>query len=348
MKRQPLPKRAPKSNFVAMGKCVLVTGGAGFIGSNFVRRLLREDDVSRVVVLDKLTYAGSLDNLEGVLDDDRVEFIRGDIADAEVSREAMRGADWVVNFAAESHVDRSLADAAPFMRTNVEGVRVLLELARQLSPEKFLHISTDEVYGPVLEGAVDESAPLRPSSPYSASKAAADMLCNAYFVSFGVPVLVARSSNNYGPYQYPEKLIPRFVSLALQDKPLPIYGDGLYVRDWLFVEDNCDALLLLLREGEPGQIYNIGAGELHKNIDVARRLLDILGKPHSLITHTTDRPGHDRRYCVDWSKIESLGWRPKASFEEKFKETVLWYSRRVEWWSKRTEEAERFYSTKGF
>ena len=326
-----------------MSHKVLVTGGAGFIGSNFVRLLITQPDIEKVVILDKLTYAGSLDNLEGVLDDPRITFIKGDIAEPDDAVRAMKGCDWVINFAAESHVDRSINDPAPFMRTNVEGVRVLLEVARELKPKIFLQVSTDEVYGPIIEGCVDESAPLKPSSPYSASKAAADMLCNAYYVTFGVPVIIARSANNYGPYQYPEKLIPRFVSLALMDEPLPIYGDGLHMRDWLYVEDNCRALLLLLRKGKPGEIYNIGASEIKHNIDVAKLLLDILGKPHSLIKHVDDRPGHDRRYCVDWSKIKALGWEPNADFSEKFRETIIWFKKRHEWLLKKSREAEEFY-----
>ena len=325
---------------------VLITGGAGFIGSNFVRLILDEPDIDKIVVLDNLTYAGSLDNLADVIDNTRVQFIKGDIADAEVSRKAMDGANWVINFAAESHVDRSLSEASPFMRTNIEGVRVLLELARDLKPQRFLHISTDEVYGPVHSGETDENAPLKPSSPYSASKAAADMLCNAFIVSFDVPVIIARSANNYGPYQYPEKLIPRFVSLAMQNKPLPLYGDGKYVRDWLYVEDNCRALLLILRKGEIGETYNIGASELHENITIAKLMLDILEKPHSLLTHSNDRLGHDRRYCVNWDKIKKLGWSPKAKFAEKFQETVHWYKERSEWIEKKSKEAERFYTTK--
>ena len=326
-----------------MSHKVLVTGGAGFIGSNFVRLLITQPDIEKVVILDKLTYAGSLDNLEGVLDDPRITFIKGDIAEPDDAVRAMEGCDWIINFAAESHVDRSINDPAPFMRTNVEGVRVLLEVARELKPKIFLQVSTDEVYGPIIEGCVDESAPLKPSSPYSASKAAADMLCNAYYVTFGVPVIIARSANNYGPYQYPEKLIPRFVSLALMDQPLPIYGDGLHMRDWLYVEDNCRALLLLLRKGKPGEIYNIGASEIKHNIDVAKLLLDILGKPHSLIKHVDDRPGHDRRYCVDWSKIKALGWEPNADFSEKFRETIIWFKKRYEWLLKKSREAEEFY-----
>ncbi|MCD6530826.1 dTDP-glucose 4,6-dehydratase, partial [bacterium] len=253
------------------------------------------------------------------------------------------GIDWVVNFAAESHVDRSLRNPAEFVRTNIEGVRVLLEIARETKPERFLQISTDEVYGSIAEGCVDETAQLRPSSPYSASKASADMLCNAYLTTFGVPVIIARSTNNYGPYQYPEKLIPRFVSLALKGEKLPLYGDGKNIRDWLYVEDNCRALLLILKKGKVGEIYNIGAGELHQNIEIARKILEILGKPEDMITFVADRPGHDRRYCVNWDKIRALGWEPQAKFEEKFRETVLWYARREQWLAKKSREAEKFY-----
>ncbi len=326
-------------------KRILVTGGAGFIGSNFVRLLLNEPEIEQITILDKLTYAGSLDNLNDIINDSRIVFIKGDIADAEISRVAMSGANWVVNFAAESHVDRSLSDASPFMRTNIEGVRVLLELARELKPEIFLHISTDEVYGSILDGAATEDFPLRPSSPYSASKAAADMICNAYYKSFGVPVIIARSANNYGAYQYPEKFIPRFVVLAMQDKPVPIYGDGRYIRDWLFVNDNCLALLLLLRKGRIGEIYNISASEIHENMEIAKLLLKIIGKPESLITHVEDRPGHDRRYSIDCKKIHALGWKPIAKFDEKFAETVRWYMEQSRWWKEKSLEAEEFYRT---
>jgi len=327
-----------------MGRKVLVTGGAGFIGSNFVRMLVDDPTVDLIRILDKLTYAGSLDNLEDVLGNPKVEFVRGDIANYDDARPAMEGIDWVVNFAAESHVDRSLRNPAEFVRTNIEGVRVLLEIARETKPERFLQISTDEVYGSIAEGSVDETAPLRPSSPYSASKASADMLCNAYLTTFSVPVIIARSANNYGPYQYPEKLIPRFVSLALKGEKLPLYGDGKNIRDWLYVEDNCRALLLILKKGKVGEIYNIGAGELHQNIEIARKILEILGKPEDMITFVADRPGHDRRYCVNWDKIRALGWEPQADFEKQFRNTVKWYAEKQQWLLKKSEEAERFYS----
>jgi len=326
-----------------MAKKVLVTGGAGFIGSNFVRLLLNEKDIGKITILDKLTYAGSLDNLSEVLDDSRIEFVKGDIANPDDVAHAMDDTDWIVNFAAESHVDRSLADASPFMRSNIEGVRVMLEIARWVKPERFLHISTDEVYGPVLFGSVDENALLRPSSPYSASKAAADMFCNAYFATFDVPVIIARSANNYGQYQYPEKLIPRFVMLANNNEKLPLYGDGKNVRDWLYVEDNCRAILTILQNGESGEIYNIGASELHENIEISRIMLDILQKPHDLITHVSDRLGHDRRYCVNWDKIAKLGWQPTVRFEDKYMDTVLWYQQKQEKLEQKSQEAERFY-----
>ncbi|RKZ33642.1 dTDP-glucose 4,6-dehydratase [bacterium] len=326
-----------------MGKKVFITGGAGFIGSNFVKMLLKEPDIDEIRILDKLTYAGSLDNLKNIIDNPNIKFRRGDIVNPNDSADLMRGVNWVINFAAESHVDRSIHNASPFMKTNVEGVRVLLELAEDSKPEIFLHISTDEVYGSVESGSTDENSPLRPSSPYSASKAAADMICNAYFTSFNVPVIIARSSNNYGPYQYPEKLIPRFVSLAMDDQKLPLYGDGKNIRDWLYVEDNCRALLLLLKKGTVGEIYNIGASELHPNIQIAEKILAILGKPKNLIDYVKDRLGHDRRYCVNWDKIKNLGWRPQANFDEQFANTILWYKNRIDWIKNRTVEAENFY-----
>ena len=331
-------------NFV--GKKILVTGGAGFVGSNFVRLLLEEPQIEKIRILDKLTYSGSIENLENALDNPKVSFIRGDIIDFNVSAKAISGMNWVINFAAESHVDRSLFDPSPFMATNVEGVRVLLELTRKHKIEKFLQVSTDEVYGSIIKYAAEESTPLKPSSPYSASKAAADMLCNAYFVSYNVPVIIARSSNNYGPYQYPEKLIPRFVSLTLRKDKLPLFGDGKNIRDWLYVEDNCKALLLLLQKGILGEIYNIGASELHQNIEITKLMLDILNKPYDIITYVKDRLGHDKRYCINWEKIGKLGWKPQAKFIEKFTETINWYKKREKWLNKKTEEAEEFYSKK--
>jgi dTDP-glucose 4,6-dehydratase len=328
---------------IRVTKKVLVTGGAGFIGSNFVRSLLREPYIHKIVILDKLTYAGSVDNLDDIIDDKRIEFIKGDIADEKDVRNAMIDCDWVVNFAAESHVDRSLSDSSPFIKTNVDGVRVLLETARELKPERFLQISTDEVYGSIKNGSTNESAPILPSSPYSASKAAADFLAHAYMVSFDVPILIARSSNNYGEYQYPEKLIPRMITLAMQNKPLPIYGDGKNIRDWLYVRDNCRALLTILRFGKYGETYNIGSSEPYTNIEIATLILELLNKPHSLLVYVPDRPGHDRRYSVDWSKIAELGWAPKVKFDEAFITTVKWYVDRADKFLVKSSESERFY-----
>ncbi|RKZ31555.1 dTDP-glucose 4,6-dehydratase [bacterium] len=307
---------------------ILITGAAGFIGSNFVRYILAEGDYDEIVVLDALTYAGNMDNLEDAIDDPRLTFIRGDIADAEMAFKAMDGCRYVVNFAAETHVDRSLSAANPFLHTNIMGTYVLLETARKTRPEKFLHISTDEVYGPMLNGSATEDSPLRPSSPYSASKVSADALCNAYRVSFDVPTLLARPANNYGPYQYPEKLIPFFVKRAVAGESLPVYGDGRQQRDWLHVLDNCRAIKLIIEKGKPGDIYNIGADNHHQNIDITRKILKILGLPESRIEFVTDRPGHDFRYAIDSTRIKSLGWEPQIPFEDGFADTVNWFAGR--------------------
>jgi len=316
---------------------VLVTGGAGFIGSNFIRFVLKNYPGWEIVNLDKLTYAGNLENLRDVENDPRYQFVRGDIADRALAFELFRKErfDVVVNFAAESHVDRSILDSSPFIETNIKGVQVLLEAAREFSVEKFVQISTDEVYGSLQPGdpPFTEESPLQPNSPYSASKAAADLLCRAYFVTYGVPVVITRSCNNYGPYQFPEKLIPLMITNALEDKPLPVYGDGENVREWLFVEDNCRAIALVVEKGRPGEAYNIGSGEERKNIEVVKEILRILGKPDSLITFVKDRPGHDRRYALDSGKMfKESGWRPKVSFEEGLEETVRWYLENRDWW----------------
>jgi len=307
---------------------ILITGGAGFIGSNFTRFVLDNGLFENVVVLDNLTYAGNLDNLDGLLDDDRLEFIEGDIADPKKAKEAMGGCRYLVNFAAETHVDRSLSSADPFLHSNIIGVYVLLETARNSTVEKFIHISTDEVYGPLIHGAADEGFPIKPSSPYSASKASADALCHAYRVSFEVPTILVRPANNYGPRQYPEKLIPFFIKRALDGKTLPVYGDGRQQRDWLHVEDNCRAIHLLIEKGEIGETYNVGANNHRLNIDITRSILDILKLPESLIEHVTDRPGHDFRYAIDSSRITKLGWKPSVPFEKGFEETILWFSKK--------------------
>jgi dTDP-glucose 4,6-dehydratase len=310
---------------------LLVTGGAGFIGSNFIRYILKNYPDYQVVNLDKLTYAGNLENLKDVEKNPNYKFVKGDINDSSLVFELCQGVDAVLNFAAESHVDRSIKEPQEFVKTNVFGTNTLLLAAREAKVSRFIQVSTDEVYGSIKEGSFKEEDPLQPSSPYSASKAGADLLALSYFKTYRFPVLVTRSSNNFGPYQYPEKLIPLMITNALEDKPLPVYGDGMNVRDWLYVEDNCAAIDLVLHKGKEGEIYNIGAGNEYPNIQIVREILRILGKPESLIKFVEDRPGHDFRYSVDWSKVKSLGFEPKRSFKEALEETVVWY-RENEWW----------------
>ena len=311
---------------------LLVTGGAGFIGSNFVRHVLREHPDDRVINLDKLTYAGNPANLADVEGDPRYTFVQGDICEAGCVREVLRGVDAVVNFAAESHVDRSLVEPGAFLRTDVFGVFTLLEAVRDLKIPRLLHISTDEVYGSVPTGSSNEHDPLRPSNPYSASKASGDLLALSYWKTHGVPVVITRSSNNFGPYQYPEKVVPLFITNALDDQPLPLYGDGRNVRDWLYVIDNCAAIDLVLRRGRDGEIYNIGGGHEVENVVLTREILRLTGKPDALIRRVTDRPGHDRRYSVDSSKIGQLGWAPRHAFAVALENTVRWYREHEAWW----------------
>jgi dTDP-glucose 4,6-dehydratase len=318
---------------------ILATGGAGFIGSNFVLYALERWPGADVVVLDKLTYAGNVENLKSARDNPRFTFVRGDVADEEVVRRAMAGCDAVINFAAETHVDRSILFPKEFVLTDVVGTFTLLEAARELGAIKFVQVSTDEVYGSIDEGAFDEGAALEPSSPYSASKAGGDLLALAYAKTFDAPALVARSTNNYGPFQYPEKLIPLFVTNALDDKPLPVYGDGRQVRDWLHVRDNCEALALLLEKGEPGVVYNVGGDYELENLDVTKRILKILGKGDDLITYVKDRPGHDRRYALSCERIKALGWRPRTAFDAGLEETVRWYVEHEDWWRPLKDEA---------
>ncbi len=323
---------------------IVVTGGAGFIGSNFVRFLLRAHDDVEVVNLDKLTYAGNLENLRDVEADPRYRFVRGDICDDGVVRATLAGADAVVNFAAETHVDRSISGPQDFIRTDVLGTHTLLEAVRALDVGRYLQISTDEVYGSVAEGSFTEDSVLDPSSPYSASKAGADLLVLAYHRTFGTPVLITRSSNNYGPCQYPEKIVPLFISNALDGEPLPVYGDGRNVRDWLYVEDNCAAIDLVLRKGEPGGVYNVGGGNEIENLDLTRRILALLGKDEGLVRYVADRPGHDRRYAVDCAKLRALGWAPRTSFEDGLAATVAWYRDHRAWWEPiKTGEFRRYY-----
>jgi dTDP-glucose 4,6-dehydratase len=314
---------------------VLVTGGAGFIGSHFVKLALRAHPDWQVVNLDKLSYAGNLDNLTDLPDPKRHEFVRGDIADHElVARLWHDGFDAVVNFAAETHVDRSILWADDFIKTDVLGTFTLLEAARQFGVKKFVQISTDEVYGSILEGSFTEDSPLNPRNPYSASKAGADRLSFAYFATHHVPVIVTRCSNNFGPNQHPEKLIPLFITNALENLPLPLYGDGRYVRDWIYVEDHCAAVDFLVEHGHNGETYNIAGGNEIENIEIARRIVRRLGKPESLIQLVKDRPGHDRRYSLDAAKLASLGWRPRRDFTAALDATVDWYVQNQPWWHK--------------
>ena len=315
---------------------ILITGGAGFIGSNFVHYMLKKHPDYRVVVYDKLTYAGNLDNLRDVEDDPRYTFVRGDICNAKKVDEVMRehGIDVIVNFAAESHVDRSLMEAGSFIQTDVFGTYVLLEAAKKYQVERYHQVSTDEVYGQVLEGSSLETDPLVPRSPYAASKAGGDLMCHAYFVSFGVPVTITRGSNNIGPYQYPEKVVPLFVTNAIDNIPLPLYGDGRQMRDYQYVSDHCEGIDAVLHRGQPGEIYNLGTGVETPNIDMARMILKLLGKPESLIQHVRDRPGHDRRYSLNCDKIKALGWRSRHTFEQALEKTVQWYVDNEWWWRK--------------
>jgi dTDP-glucose 4,6-dehydratase len=326
---------------------VLVTGGCGFIGSNFIRYLLETDRDVSIVNFDCLTYAGNLDNLRDIADNPRYRFVRGDIADRTAIRQmAQTGLSAIINFAAESHVDRSIHDSGPFVRTNILGTQVLLDAVREASIPRFMQISTDEVYGSLgPTGAFTENTPLAPSSPYSASKAAADLLVRSYVHTFGVPAVITRCSNNYGPYQFPEKLLPLFIMNLLRDEPVPVYGDGLNIRDWIHVRDHCAAIDRVWRQGRVGEVYNIGGRCERTNLDLTYTLLEILGKPRSLIRFVKDRPGHDRRYAMDSTKIEhELGWKAQIPFEEGLRETIRWYESNPEWVARiRTGEYLKYY-----
>ncbi|MAB88533.1 MAG: dTDP-glucose 4,6-dehydratase [Planctomycetes bacterium] len=329
-------------------KTILVTGGAGFIGSNYVRHVLTTCEDVRVVNLDVLTYAGNLENLEGLEDDPRYRFVRADIADAGAVEAAVADetVDEVVHFAAESHVDRSIEDASAFLRTNVVGTQALIDFARAREVARFVHVSTDEVYGQLGpdDPAFTEETPIQPNSPYSASKASSDLLVRAACHTHGFPGLITRCSNNYGPYQFPEKLIPLMISNALEDRPLPVYGDGLNVRDWIWVEDHCAAVDVVRQRGELGQVYNIGGRSERTNLDVVKAILGQLGKPESLIEFVKDRPGHDQRYAIDDSKITAaLGFVPKVGFDEGIRQTVAWYTANETWWQRVKSEAYRDY-----
>lgn len=343
-------------------RTILVTGGAGFIGSNFIHYILDEHSSWKIINLDKLTYAGNLENLKDIENNPRYQFIKGDIADRKLISSLLQGkVDAIINFAAESHVDRSILDASPFIKTNIKGTQVLLEAARthwlgsktqdlssktqDLRPNIFLQVSTDEVYGSMEKGKFTEESPLSPNSPYSASKTAADLLCHAYWKTYQLPVVVTRCSNNLGPFQFPEKLIPLAITNALENKPIPIYGDGLNVRDWIYVLDHCRALDFTLQKGKPGEIYNIAANQEKTNLELIHQLLDIMDKPQSLITFVADRPGHDRRYALDITKItQKLGWEPNYSFEQSLTTTVNWYLNHESWWRQvKSGDYARYY-----
>jgi dTDP-glucose 4,6-dehydratase len=317
-------------------KNVLVTGGAGFIGSNFIRFFLNARPDVTVVNYDKLTYAGNLESVADIIDHDRHKFVKGDICNPKELRETFRhySIDTVIHFAAESHVDRSILGSAVFVQTNVIGTHILLETARELGVERFLHISTDEVYGSLgSTGKFSEATPLHPNSPYAATKASSDMFVLAYHRTYGLPTVITRCSNNYGPFQFPEKLIPLMIINALQDKPLPVYGDGLNVRDWVYVVDHCAAIDAVLERGRVGEVYNIGGNNEWKNIDIVRLILAAVGKPDKLITFVKDRPGHDKRYAINATKVmNELGWAPSHSFEDGLRETVTWYVNNHPWW----------------
>jgi dTDP-glucose 4,6-dehydratase len=317
---------------VIVGKRILVTGGCGFIGSNFVRLLLAQRPDWEVVNLDKLTYAGRLENLQDLAGDPRYRLVKGDICDPAAVAEAMAGCQLAVNFAAETHVDRSLLGASHFLDTDIKGVLVLLEEAKKVGIERFVQISTDEVYGSIQEGSFTEESLLNPRNPYAASKAGGDRLAYAYWATYGVPVVITRASNNYGPYQYPEKLVPLFVTNLLRDQPVPLYGDGKNVRDWLHVTDHCRGVLFCLENGVPGEVYNIAGGNERENVDITYRILRLVGKPERLVRPVTDRVGHDRRYSLDAAKLHRLGWKPLVPFEEGLAATVKWFVDNEWWW----------------
>ncbi len=324
---------------------LMITGGAGFIGSNFTRYVLAKYPDYHAVVYDKLTYAGNLDNLKDVVEQfaDRYAFVRGDICDADMVREAIRAhdVDTIVNFAAETHVDRSIMEPDAFIKTDIYGTYVLLETVRELGLERLHQVGTDEVYGHVPEGASKETDPVAPRSPYAASKASADLMIHAYHVTYGLPVTITRGANNVGPYQYPEKVLPLFITNALDDLPLPLYGDGLQMRDYQYVLDHCEAIDIVLHNGEIGSVYNIGTGAEMRNIDMTHLILKLLGKPESLIQPVRDRPGHDRRYALDVTKICGLGWEPAHNCEEAVEKTVRWYVEN-EWWWRSIKSGERY------
>jgi len=322
---------------------ILVTGGAGFIGSNYVHYVLQNHPEDQVLCFDKLTYAGNLDNLADVADGPRCRFMKGDICDEAAVTEAMAESEAVVNFAAETHVDRSIQSAGAFVDTDVKGLYVLLEAARARGIERFLHVSTDEVYGSIETGSFTEEDAFNPSSPYSASKAGGELMAKAYAHTFGYRILITRGSNTYGPYQYPEKVVPLFITNLLDGLPVPLYGDGLNVRDWLYVADHCAGIDTVLRKGTPGEAYNLGANQERTNLALTQTLLELTGRGPDLITYVTDRPGHDRRYSVATGKARALGWAPAVGFEEGLARTVAWYREHEGWWRRLKDGSYKEY-----
>lgn len=323
-------------------KSFLVTGCAGFIGSNFVRYLINKYSDYNIINLDALTYAGNRENLKDLEGLDSYRFFHGNILDKSLVEDLAKDVDVIINFAAETHVDRSILEAGSFIHTDVVGTFTLLEAAKKYNIKRFIQISTDEVYGSINKGSFTENSNLMPNSPYSASKSGADLLVRSYFKTFGVPAIVTRSSNNFGPFQYPEKVIPLFITNALDNLPLPLYGDGKNVRDWIYVLDNCEAIDTVLHKGEPGEVYNIGAGNEIQNIEITEMILEKLNKPKSLIKPVPDRPAHDRRYSLDCSKIHQLGWKPKCLFEDALEDTIEWYKNNEKWWRNIKEKQASF------
>lgn len=329
---------------------ILVTGGAGFIGSNFIHYILSKYPEDQVINFDKLTYAGNLENLKDIESDLRYKFYKGDICDSAAVEKAIGlvdGLDAIVNFAAESHVDRSIMSAGAFVQTDVYGTYVLLEAVKKFKIKRYIHISTDEVYGSIEKGSFSEGSSLSPNSPYAASKAGGDMLVRSYVKTHGLPALITRSSNNYGPFHYPEKVIPLFITNAIQDRKLPLYGDGKNIRDWLYVEDNCEAIDLVLRKGRVGEIYNMAGENERTNLEITKLILKELDKSEDLIEYVKDRPGHDRRYSLDCTKLRKLGWSPKTKFEEGLRETIHWFQSHREWWTKikeKQKDYQKFYA----
>lgn len=327
---------------------ILVTGGCGFIGSNFIRHILSRYPDYEVINLDALTYAGNPVNLRDIENNTRYSFVKGRIEDRELVRGLIKDVDYVVHFAAESHVDRSIVDVSPFIKTNIVGTTTILDVIRDSSVKRYVHISTDEVYGSLGEnGRFTEETPLRPNSPYAASKASADLLVRAYYETYRIPGIIVRPSNNYGPYQFPEKFIPLMITNLIKDRPIPIYGEGRNIRDWLFVEDNCRAIDIILHKGKIGEAYNVGGNSEMRNIDLARAVLKIMDKKDEMITFVKDRPGHDFRYALDTSKVEmELGWRPETDIMEGLRKTICWYMDNEWWWGPLKERLER--ESKGF